>query len=76
MNQNYSLQQRLDNHEDPFKSKWPEGWDHCFVVKTKERNYQLFSNDYNLKELFVYCLKEMLKHKKLFVERGIGSTEA
>jgi hypothetical protein len=47
---------KLQNNEDPFKNKYPEGWEHACIIETKERNYKLFAKDYAKKETFVYTL--------------------
>jgi len=41
----------------------PAQWTHWFRLVTKDREYQLFSNDYNLKELFVFCLQQIVSFK-------------
>lgn len=54
--QQYSALVRLENNEDPFKNKYPEGWEHGCVVETKDKVLKLYAKDYNFKELFVYLL--------------------
>jgi hypothetical protein len=37
------------------------------MLDTKDRKYHLFSNDYSLKELFVYTMQLLVKKKDEFV---------
>ena len=65
----FTAMSKLENNEDPFKNKYPEGWEHAFILETKERTYRLFSNDYSFKELFIYTLKQMLEKRKDFLNK-------
>jgi hypothetical protein len=57
----FSTQSKLENNEDPFKNKHPEGWEHGIIIETKDRVYKLYSNDYNFKELFIFVLNKCLQ---------------
>lgn len=62
--QTHATQQKLESNDDPFKRTHPAGWDHCVILETKDRKYELFSNDYNFKELFVYSLRQLLSKRE------------
>lgn len=67
-----SIFKKLEANADPFKNKHPNGYEHGFMVKTKEREYILYSKDYNLKELFVYTLKQIMVEKQQFLESNMN----
>jgi len=46
---------------DPYKRDYPEGYNHGLIINCRERDFTLYSSDYNFRELFVYTLQELLK---------------
>ena len=54
----------LENKEDPFKDKFPKGYEHAIIIQTNERCYRLFAKDYNFKELFLYVLNKCIERRE------------
>lgn len=66
----YTAHGLLENKEDPFKDKYPKGWEHAIVIETTDRSYKLFAKDYNFKELFLFVLKKLIHFREDFEERN------
>lgn len=59
---------KLEKNEDPFKDKHPKNYSHGLLLETKDRTFQLFAKEYNLKELFVFVLNKSLQQKDKYKE--------
>lgn len=61
----------LGNKEDPFKDKYPKGWEHAIIIETTERHYRLFAKEYSFKELFLFVLTQLLMTRDKEKEKTI-----